>query len=130
MNGNELRNPPKLAGSERQNFQPSSLGVRQGWKVSLMRHQPASALEVVKGPPVASPFYLVLGKVSWAQAHLQLPPPWGGKPWGGSFLPRTSITPEELGTARRLLPEVSPQKGALFTPTQNEGVLERPKFFT
>ena len=79
-----------------------------------------------RGPPAASLFYLILGKVSWAQTQLQLPLLREANPRGCSFLPHTSITPGEQGGFFQRFP----QKDAFLTPRLNEGGLEKPRFFT
>lgn len=128
--GTSSKIPPSQQAARGRSFNqahPALLQMKGSYSLMQPRKRPAH-FGLRSGPPAASPFYLVLGKVSWAQTHLQLPLLGEANPGEGSFLPRTSITPGEQRTARRLLPEASSEMLIFHANTEQRHIGEAEIF--
>lgn len=128
--GTSSKIPPSQQAARGRSFNqahPALLQMKGSYSLMQPRKRPAH-FSLRSGPPAASPFYLVLGKVSWAQTHLQLPLLGEANPGEGSFLPRTSIAPGEQRTARRLLPEVSSEMFIFHANTEQRRIGEAKIF--
>lgn len=111
------KNPPGLAGSERQKLQPSPPCLNSKQKVSLMRHEPTWAWEAV--PQLHPPFIWFWGKSVLGTNPPAAPLPRAGKPWWGwghSSHAQPGEQGKEAWKKQGSFFQRFPQKNALFHP--------------